>query len=103
MAETWVSRHGTTLIALGAALVLGIVALILWWPGGLSSRQPVPAGTPSGPGWRIRYNATIALARRGSADTDVVDRLEEMLDESRQRANFRTELDSGQEIVDEPA
>jgi hypothetical protein len=99
MAESWVSRHGTTLIAVGAALVLGIVALVLWKPG-LSSRQPAPIGDPSNPGWKIRYDATIALARRGSDKTDI-DILEQMLGETTQRANFRTKQSNGQEVVDE--
>jgi hypothetical protein len=99
MAESWVSRHGTTLIAFGAALVLGIVALVLWRPG-WTSRPAAPVGEASGPGWKIRYDATIALARRGS-DKTPIDTLEQMLDESKQRANFRVKQENGQEIVDE--
>jgi hypothetical protein len=52
------------------------------------------------PGLRIRYNATVALARRGSfrARLDVIG---EMLDEEKQRANFHLRRIDGQESVDE--
>ena len=100
MPESWISRHGTTLIAFGAALVLGIVALVLFRPGWHTARPPVPVGKPSNPGWKIRYDATIALARRGSAHTSI-DLLEEMLDEGTQEANFRVKQADGREVVDE--
>src|SRR5208282_705557 len=43
---------------------------------------------PSSPGWAVRYNATVTLARRGSAKTPF-DVLSEMLDEDQQLRNFR--------------
>src|ERR1051326_2009013 len=100
MAESWLSRHGTTLIAVGAAMVLGIVALVLWRPG-WSSRAPAPIGHADAPGGKIRYNAKIALARRGKLDEKAVDNLKDMLDEEMQRANFRVKQADGQETVDE--
>jgi hypothetical protein len=100
MQESWISRHGTTLIAFGAALVLGIVALVLWRPGWHTSRPPAVVEKPSNPGWKIRYNATIALARRGNPDTSI-DLLEEMLDADKQRANFSVEQEDKKVVVDE--
>jgi hypothetical protein len=57
---------------------------------------------PSAEGWKIRYNAAGALARRGSADMpwDVV---LEMLDEDRQLRNFRVQLQDGTLVPDEAA
>jgi hypothetical protein len=57
---------------------------------------------PSSPGWKIRYNATIALARRGSPDVPF-NTVCEMLDEQRQMCNFRAKLANGQEVADESA
>jgi hypothetical protein len=52
------------------------------------------------PGLKIRYNATVALARRGSNKTRL-DVLAEMLDEDQQRQNFRIREKDGREITDE--
>ena len=68
------------------------------------------AGTdPSGtiavtkrPGRKVCYNATIALARRGS-DKTRVDLLEEMLNEDQLREVFRLRNQNGQEQPDEAA
>ena len=49
---------------------------------------------PSAPGWQIRYNAAVALARRGSPNTPWP-LFREMLDEDRQLRNYRTKLKSG--------
>jgi HEAT repeat protein len=54
---------------------------------------------PSPPGWEIRYNAAQALARRGSPRTPW-DIIREMLDEDRQRRNFRVTLKNGQVVAD---
>ncbi len=98
MKESWIARHGTTLIALGAMLILGLVALILWRPPWTKSTA-VPAGDASSPGWTIRYNAAIALARRGSPRTPL-DLLDEMLDEEKQLANFSKRVGDGREDVE---
>jgi hypothetical protein len=52
------------------------------------------------PGLKIRYNATIAVARRGSNKTRF-DVLAEMLDEGALRKNFRLKLADGREVPDE--
>jgi hypothetical protein len=65
---------------------------------------PVVAGPKSPPGWEVRYNAAIALFRRGSNEAtqaDVLDIVLEMFDEDQQRRNFRTKTDDGREYVDE--
>ncbi len=53
------------------------------------------------PGLRIRYNATVALARRGS-DKVRLGVLKEMLDEQQQLQNFRLKRKNGDEVADEP-
>ena len=55
---------------------------------------------PSAPGWQIRYNAAVALARRGSAKTPWP-LLLEMLDEDRQQRNFQITLKNGKTIANE--
>jgi hypothetical protein len=52
------------------------------------------------PGLKIRYNATVALARRGS-DKVRLGVLEEMLDENQQQQNFRLRRKDGQEVADD--
>ena len=68
--------------------------------------QPV-SGSPSARGWEIRYNATLALARRGSDEVkkneQVWENLNEMLDEEQQLRNFRIKNPDGSEVSDEPA
>ena len=57
---------------------------------------------PSSPGWEVRYNATAALARRGSAKLPC-NVLTEMLDEDQQMRNFLEKLPDGTEFVNEYA
>jgi hypothetical protein len=57
---------------------------------------------PSPPGWQVRYNATLALARRGSKDLPL-GVLREMLDEDQQMRNFRVLLSEGKMVTDERA
>jgi hypothetical protein len=52
------------------------------------------------PGLKIRYNATVALARRGS-DKVRLGVLEEMLDENQQQQNFRLRRKDGQEVAED--
>jgi hypothetical protein len=61
----------------------------------------VVTGPKSSVGWEVRYNATVALARRGSdkvKDEGVWDNLTEMLDEEQQLRNFRREAKDGKEV-----
>jgi hypothetical protein len=62
-----------------------------------------PATAPqSNPGWAIRYNATRALAKRGSDHVkEKMDELNEMLDEEKQRRNQRIVLKGGKESINE--
>ncbi|MCC6417636.1 MAG: hypothetical protein IT429_05245 [Gemmataceae bacterium] len=57
---------------------------------------------PSASGWQVRYNAAVALARRGSSNLPF-DVLAEMLDEDQQMRNFRARLQDGREVPDETA
>jgi hypothetical protein len=97
----WWSKHGVTVIAIATALALVGVALWLWRP-----HPAVHAGTPASTrsleGWEIRYNATLALARRGSAQTPL-DELKDMLDEDQQLRNFETVTQDGRAVIDEQA
>jgi hypothetical protein len=52
------------------------------------------------PGLKVRYNATVALARRGSPKVRLA-MLKEMLDESAQLENFRRKQSNGKEVADE--
>jgi hypothetical protein len=74
------------------------------FPGSLSwgALYQLGEALPSPPGWEIRYNATVALARRGSPYVRL-DVLREMLDEQRQMHNFRTALPDGRNVPDEAA
>jgi hypothetical protein len=63
-----------------------------------------PTGPKSPTGWEVRYNAALALARRGSShvkDAAVWDSLLEMLDEDQQLRNFRAKSEDGKESLDE--
>ncbi|HYT89982.1 MAG TPA: hypothetical protein VEL76_14850 [Gemmataceae bacterium] len=86
---------------LPAALVCPIVgtfpASVPW-----SSVGRMDGVMPSAPGWQVRYNATVALARRGSPRLPF-DILSEMLDEDRQMRNWRARLQDGREVPDEAA
>jgi hypothetical protein len=67
--------------------------------------QPTATTGPKSPaGWEVRYNATLALARRGSShvkDPKAWDSLLEMLDEDQQLRNFRPKTENGRETVDD--
>jgi HEAT repeat protein len=56
--------------------------------------------SPSSSGWLVRYNATLALAKRGSAQLPL-DVLCEMLNEDQQMRNFRFVQEGGKESINE--
>ena len=79
------------------------------WPSGLRAAleqwpelAQLAKQTGSAPGWEVRYNAALTLARRGSPDTPWPVLLE-MLDEEQQQRNFRVLLKSGKLSVDREA
>ncbi len=82
-----------------------LVALALLGFGCNRGAKPAVASGPSSPpGWEVRYNATIALARRGSErikDEQVWENLQEMLDEEQQLRNSRRKVKDGAEVPDE--
>src|SRR4051812_22944438 len=57
---------------------------------------------PSAKGWEIRYNATLTLARKGTADLPF-ETLCEMLNEHQQALNFSMCQKDGRLVVDEAA
>jgi len=80
------------------------LTLVLFTAGCQRPVAPAPAGPKSPAGWEVRYNAALALARRGSphvTDVEVWDSLLEMLDEDQQLKNIPTKLVDGREVPDE--
>lgn len=93
------------LILLGLMLVLvTAVGLVMFRP------PPAPPDVqdslakmePSKPGWEVRYNAVMALARRGSTKLPI-DVLAEVLDEKQQMRNFMGKTPEDEVVVDEQA
>ncbi|MCI0457516.1 MAG: hypothetical protein L0Z62_11145 [Gemmataceae bacterium] len=91
------TRRPEVVAALVAAPTSGFPGTVPW-----SSLGKTAELMPSAPGWQVRYNATITLARRGSPEVPF-DLLTEMLDENMQMRNFRARLQSGREVPDEAA
>ncbi len=101
--QSWMARYGLLLGGLVALVALVAIPLLLRQ---LSGTTPTAVATnvePSKPGWEIRYNATLALARRGSDKVKQrLDVFEEMLNEEQQLRNF-TKLPADRHRPDEPA
>jgi hypothetical protein len=85
-------------------LVTSLVVPSAGFPAGISwgALYELSDQLPSAPGWEIRYNATLALARRGDPEVRL-DVVREMLDPRRQMRNFRTRLPDGRDGPDEAA
>jgi hypothetical protein len=97
------SNVGLALGGLVALVFFGIVVLSYFqnFQRNATAAQPATESR-SDPGWAIRYNATGALARRGSDHVmKKMDEFKEMLDEEKQRQNFRIVLKGGQQTVNE--
>ncbi|MFO0809082.1 MAG: hypothetical protein U0746_10695 [Gemmataceae bacterium] len=87
-----------------------LFVVLLFAVGCQKATKPQTAIAATGPaspaGWEVRYNAALALARRGSdkaTDPVILDTLKEMLDEPQQLRNFRTRLKDGREVPDDQA
>jgi hypothetical protein len=91
------SRPETVAVLVAAAPQSGFPAALPW-----AGLPQLASLLPSARGWEIRYNAALALARRGSPHVPL-NVLREMLDEDHQMRNFRATLTDGQEIADESA
>ncbi len=103
--DSFLSKVGLTLGCLVAVVLIFIVAQA-WFQRGKPAVEPVrsPSATRSPAGWEVRYNATLALARRGSAAVkNRLDVLAEMLDEQQQRQNFRGTGKNGTDVPNETA
>jgi len=85
-------------MALLVAVVLGIIFIKPDQPEPIDVKD-LPAHA-SKPGWKIRYNATITLLRRGSAQVpwSIV---REMLDEKQQLKNSEFQRPDGRAVADE--
>jgi hypothetical protein len=99
--DTGLAKRGLLLLGAMTAIVT-VVLVILFNRGGPEAPAVPDGGDPSAVGWEIRYNAAVALARRGS-DNVPWPLFREMLDEKQQMRNFRVELEGGQVAVDEVA
>jgi len=89
--------HAEWLAFLAAAPQAGFPAALAW-----ASLPQLGTALPSVKGWEIRYNAALALARRGSTGLPL-GVMREMLDEDQQMRNFRATLADGREVADESA
>jgi hypothetical protein len=101
--DSFLSKVGLTLGCL-VAVVLIFVAAQVWFQRDKSVTGPVSSSsaTRSPAGWEVRYNATLGLARRGSALVkNRLDVLAEMLDEQQQRQNFRGTGKNGTDVPNE--
>src|SRR5438093_523345 len=94
---SWLAKRG--LILGGLVGILGLVVLVVWLrkPEQETAAEPPASVTPSGPGWEIRYQATLALARRGSLKIPL-EQLAEMLDEDKQLKTCRVKRKDGQDV-----
>lgn len=96
-------KRGFLLLGGMTILVAVVLGIIFYKP---PQQTPIdvkdlPAKTSS-PGWQIRYNATIALLRRGSDQTPWTV-VREMLDEKQQLKNCEFPLPDGRTVADEAA
>ncbi len=101
--DSFLSKVGLTLGCL-VAVVLIFIAAQVWFQRGKSAAGSVSSSSASrsSAGWEIRYNATLGLARRGSALVkDRLSVLAEMLDEQQQRQNFRGKGKNGADVPNE--
>ncbi len=94
--------RGLLLFGLIAVIAAVVLLVLLRLPSQATPQAPPEGVAPSAPGWEIRYQATVALARRGS-DKVPLDTLREMLDERKQLRNCVTKLQSGEEVSNEAA
>jgi hypothetical protein len=94
--------RGLLVFGLVAVIAAGVLLVILRLPSQATPQAPPEGVTPSAPGWEIRYQATVTLARRGS-DKVPLETLREMLDEQQQLRNCVTKLQDGREVSNEAA
>ena len=93
------------LVLLGLMLILAtVVGLVLFRPTDLAPQVQahIEQRAPSKDGWAVRYNASTALARRGTKalPCDVV---AEMLDEDQQLRKYMVTAPDGTKTLDEQA
>ncbi len=96
-AETKIALKPTTVVASLPSPPSPSLATVPW-----ASYFQLAEHFPSPKGWKIRYAANMALAKRGSKEMRL-DLMREMLDEEQQRINFRVKLKSGRYNINEGA
>jgi hypothetical protein len=86
-------------------LLVGLAALCLIGCRNAPPASTAPATGPRNPpGFEVRYNAAVALARRGSDKAaERLDVLQEMLDEEQQLRSFRKRIIDGRLVPDNEA
>jgi hypothetical protein len=93
------------LVLLGLMLILvTVVVFVLFRPPEAAPLvgAEIAARQPSTDGWEVRYNATVAQARRSSKLLACLV-LAEMLDERQQLRNYLVKTPEGQDVIDEQA
>jgi|SRR6516164_2400149 hypothetical protein len=93
-------------LTLGCLVAVGLIFVVaMGWiqhNRQIEGNSLVRSAKRSKAGWEIRYNATVALARRGSDRiAECMDLLEEMLDEEEQMQNFQARTVDGKEIANQ--
>lgn len=102
--DNFLSKVGLTLGCLAAIAVIFLVAFGWFQRSHSNDGAPSSSSLPShsASGWSIRYNATKALALRGSPRIkERLPVLQEMLDEETMRQNFQARGKNGQPIPNE--
>ncbi len=104
MNDSGLWKRGLALLAL-VGLIAGVALYVaLHQPASADEDETLAQGTKSPDGWLVRYNATLALARRGHLDTAAqFATLSEMMNEHQQMVNFAVCQDDGKLRADEAA
>jgi hypothetical protein len=93
--------RGFVMLGLMAVLAMVVLLIVFQKPADKLPVDPAGIAAEASPkGWEVRYNAALALARRGSPATpwEIV---AEILNENQQLRNFRVPVKDGKDAPDE--
>ena len=93
-------KRGFLLLGGMAILVAVVLSIIFYKPDQPAPTEHADLPPASSAGWQIRYNATVALLRRGS-DKVPWPIVREMLDEKQQLKNSEFDHPNGRKVADE--